>query len=214
MRRLALVALLLAGLSASAEALTIKDVIELSRAGLGDEVLLALIEVDGGVYAIDPGTLKSLKDAGVSERVIVALIRSGRQQRLAPEPPPVVDPVQEAAATPPPVVVIDHHEPEQVREVMVPVPVPVYVPVPTRHPRTRDVIHTTETTYVPFQSGQPVQRPSTERRSEPSNTYWGFGGKLRSDAWGQPRERDNRSGSDRPSDKPADKPADKPKDKK
>ena len=210
MRRLALVALLVAGLSASAEALTIKDVIELTRAGLGDDVLLALIEVDGGVYAIDSGTLKSLKEAGVSERVIVALIRSGRQQRLAPEPPPVVDPVQETAVTPPPpqVVVIEHHEPAQVREVMV--PVPVYVPVPTRRPRTQDVIHTTETTYVPFQSGMPVERPAVDRRSEPSNTYWGFGGRLRSDAWGQPREREsNRGGADRPSDKPADKPRDR-----
>ena len=41
-------------------------------------VLLALIEVDRSVFTIDTPTLKKLKEAGVSETVIVALIRSGR----------------------------------------------------------------------------------------------------------------------------------------
>ena len=75
-----------------AQALTIRDVIELTRAGLTDEVLVALIEVDGGVYATDPATLKSLKEAGVSERVMVALVRSGRERRVEPSPPPAPSP--------------------------------------------------------------------------------------------------------------------------
>lgn len=179
---------LFGGFVARAEALTIRDVIELSRAGLGEDVLLALIEVDAGIYPIEPSTLKALKEAGVSEKVIVALIRSGRE-RLAPEPP--LPPVQAAVDEPAPqpqVVVIEHHEPAQVREVMV--PVPVYVAVPTtRHRRTHDVIRTTETTYVPFQSGMPATRPSSDHVTRPSSTYWGFGGKLRPDAWGQPQDR-------------------------
>ena len=61
-----------------AEAVTIRDLIELSKAGLGDEVLIALIEVDRQVFNIDAATLKKMKEAGVSETVIVALIRSGR----------------------------------------------------------------------------------------------------------------------------------------
>ena len=69
-----------------AHALTIRDVIELTRAGLTDDVLVALIEVDGGVYSTDTATLKSLKDAGVSPRVMIALIRSGRDRRVE-EPP-------------------------------------------------------------------------------------------------------------------------------
>ena len=52
MRRALVFAVLLSGFVATAEALTIRDVIELTRAGLGEEVLLALIEVDRGVYAI------------------------------------------------------------------------------------------------------------------------------------------------------------------
>ena len=80
--RAAIVAALLLVLAPSAQALTIRDVIELTRAGLTDEVLIALIEVDAGVFATDTATLKSLKEAGVSERVMVALIRSGRERRV------------------------------------------------------------------------------------------------------------------------------------
>ena len=119
-----------------AQALTIRDVIELTRAGLTDDVLVALIEVDGGVYSTDTATLKSLKDAGVSDRVMIALIRSGRDRRVEEPPPvPVVDDAS-VEAPPPPTVVIEHrgvieHREPQVQQVVV--PVPVYVPVyPTR----------------------------------------------------------------------------------
>ncbi len=61
-----------------AEAVTIHDVIELSKAGLSDQVLVALIEVDRSVFSIDAATLKQLKNGGVSDAVIIAMIRSGR----------------------------------------------------------------------------------------------------------------------------------------
>ena len=75
--------------AAKAEALTVRDVVELSKAGLGDDVLLALIEVDRTVFTIDTPTLKMLKDAGVSEPVIIAMIRSGRQTTAVPEEQPL-----------------------------------------------------------------------------------------------------------------------------
>jgi len=182
---LALAVLLLAGPVVSrAEALTIRDVIELTKAGISDEVLLALIDVDGGVYANDAATLKTLKEAGVSERVMVALVRSGRERRI-PEPPPAAPPAEDAA--PPQVVVIEHHEPRQPEVQQVVVPVPVYVPVYSGRPRshrTGDAVHyprPVESTYVPFQSGQPAVRPQPQA----APVYWGFGGKLRPDAWGQ-----------------------------
>jgi hypothetical protein len=179
----ALAVLLLAGTVTRAEALTIRDVIELTKAGISDEVLLALIDVDGGVYANDAATLKTLKEAGVSERVMVALVRSGRERRL-PEPPPA--PPEEETA-PPQVVVIEHPEPREPAVQQVVVPVPVYVPVYPARPRSHrggDAVHyprPVESTYVPFQSGQPAVRP--EPQAAP--VYWGFGGKLRPDAWGQ-----------------------------
>lgn len=182
----------LAATAQPAQALTIRDVIELSRAGLTDDVLVALIEVDGGVYPTDTATLKRLKDAGVSDRVMIALIRSGRERRVEEPPPaPVVEdaPVE---SPPPPVVVIEH------REVIVPqvqpVAVPVYVPFyPARGHLRRSEPFTgiQESTFVPLQG---VVRPRPEPEAKP--VYWGFGGKLRPDAWGQPQERDRKPSED------------------
>jgi hypothetical protein len=176
MRRLVAVALVVLGCAPGAEALTVRDLIELSRAGLGEEVLLALIEVNRGVYAIDSATLVSLKQAGVSDRVIAALVRSGREQPLVEPPPAEWEP---PAAAQPPVVVIEHHTAIQ----HVPIPVPVYVAVPTVRPRHRAVTHIpTESTFVPFQTGPPSHRPTPPPPSS-RPVYWGFGGELRPDAW-------------------------------
>jgi hypothetical protein len=183
MRALVLSAIVLSGslmsaVAAPAEALTTRDIIELSRAGLGEDVLVALIEVDASVFVIDPDTLKSLKAAGVSDKVIVALVRSGRD-RVVQEPAPVADPPPAVDPAPQPqVVVIEHHEPP--REMMVPVPVYVAVSPHTRH-SSRAHSQSIQSTYVPFQSGLPAVRPVVQQPKEP--VYWGFGGKLRPDAW-------------------------------
>lgn len=176
MRRLACVLLvlpLLIVLPARADALSVRDVIELTRAGLGDEILLALIEVDPSVFPIDAATLKQLKGSGVSERVILAMIRSARTP--APQPESVAVAADQSVDAPPPapapqVVVIDHHDEPQVQEV--PVAVPVYIPVAVRSShRTHD------------ESDRRANDSHDDRgkRSEP--VYWGFGGKLRPDAW-------------------------------
>lgn len=186
MRRLCLVGVVIAVLAARAEALTIRDVVELSRAGVGEEVLLALIEVDRGVYAIDTATLKQLKAAGVSERVIVALVRSGRE---IPQPVVAEAPLEQPEQPEPQVVVIDHHNEgaERVREVAVPVAVPVYVPVVTRRHRGypyspyADGLSYDASNFVPFQSGPPASQSIRREKTEP--VYWGWGGKLRPDAW-------------------------------
>jgi hypothetical protein len=116
----------------------------------------------------------------VSERVILAMVRSGRevsqpQQAVndAAPPPPASDPQ---------VIVIDHHDAPEIREV--PVAVPVYIPVATRavHTRTLDG----SANGIPISSDRwiaehmPGQVPAV-RKTEP--VYWGFGGKLRPDAW-------------------------------
>lgn len=186
MRRLALLVLpLLTLFPLRADALTVRDVIELTRAGLGEDILLALIEVDPSVFPIDSATLKTLKEAGVSERVIVAMIRSGRTQPPpAPEPPaPVV--VEEARPPEPQVVVIEHHDTPQVREVPVAYPIYVPVPVPNRrvHVDDRLVTHTPD----PYDASRRQDIREGRSFSEPARpTYWGTSGQLRPDAWGQP----------------------------
>lgn len=166
---------------ARADALTVRDIVELTRAGLGEEVLLALIEVDRSVFPIDSASIKQLKADGVSDRVIVAMVRSGR------EAPPPEQVVPDAAALPPApepqIVVIDHHEPPQIREVQVAVPVPIYIPVATRsvHSRVPDAANGIPVSSDRWIEEHSVVQPTHVRQPEP--VYWGFGGKLRPDAW-------------------------------
>lgn len=167
--------------AARADAVTIRDLIELSKAGLGDDVLIALIEVERRVFTMDTATLKQLKEGGVSEAVIVALIRSGRTPRAEPAAPtPVPEPRQ------PEVIVVDHHDPAPAPAPVaypVPVAVPVYVPVPTRGLGR----HETVTTIVPTDQGLVKARvpvPPNCVKAEP--VYWGFGGKLRPGSWEPP----------------------------
>ena len=166
MRRYLIVLTLLilpATVAAQSQNVTVRDIVELTKGGLGDEALIALIEVNRPVFPVDVETLKGLKDAGVSPAVIVAMIKSGRTPPPPPLPsavpvevPPVPQAVEPDAA--PPVVVIEHHE--RVREV--PVAVPVYVAVPSHR----------------------LHRPSDRPKPKPVEpVYWGWGGKLRPDAW-------------------------------
>lgn len=169
-----------------ADAVTIRDLIELSKAGLSDPVLLALIEVDRSVFNIDTATLKQLKEAGVSDQVIVALIKSGRQR---PEPVAAPAPEPLPREREPEVIVIDHRDPPAPAPAPVayPVAVPVYVPVPSRRGfDTRDTRHTIETTF-PTDAGLVRARVPVPRncvKAEP--VYWGFGGKLRPGSWEPP----------------------------
>jgi outer membrane biosynthesis protein TonB len=183
-------AVLLAG--GRAEAVTVRDVIELTKAGLSESVLLALIDVDRSVFAIDTPTLKELKGAGVSDAVIVAMIRSGREPRVEPsepiaqfappapqEPIPIaIEPEQEPIA-PEPTPIAPPPAP-----VVIPYPVPVYVPVPvvqTRGNSRRDSVKTTIQTDQGAVVNARVPVPPNCVKAEP--VYWGFGGKLRPGSW-------------------------------
>lgn len=166
-----------------AEALTVRDVVELTKAGLSEPVLLALIEVEHSVFAIDTGTLKQLKQAGVSDAVIVAMIRSGRETpraEAAPVPPPEPPPAPE-----PQVIVVDHHD--------VPPPQPVYYPVPVYVPVASGIaegrrLHrdTVETTISTDQGLVRARVPVPPNCVKAQPVFWGYGGKLRPGSWEPP----------------------------
>lgn len=178
LRTLAAVTLLALPATVVAQTLTTRDLVALAKAGLGDEVLIAMIEADQTVFRLQPLDVLELKRQGLSDRVLVRMIETARppvvpapampprdSQPIAYAPPPEPEPRRRAEK--PPVVV----QQTVVQEVRVEAPrpqreyvqVPVYVPVVTR-PR------------VPVREPEPV--------------YWGFGGQRRPDAWKEPEKKD------------------------
>ena len=91
-RRALVVALALVLLTpAIGAAVTIEDVVALSRAGLADSVLIAVIDADRTVFDLTPNQIVSLRDAGVPNAVIVKMLATKREFAPREEaPPPVV----------------------------------------------------------------------------------------------------------------------------
>jgi hypothetical protein len=198
-RTLFVVLAVLAVTAGRAEAVTLREIIELSRAGLSDPVLIALIEVDRRVFPIDPATLKQLKDAGVSEAVVVAMIRSGRTPvapEAAPAPVSTTDPDPAPREREPQVIVIDHRDAPAPVTAPYPMAVPVYVPVQTNtgfgsfgsfnnfnnFNRRNTVTATIPTDQGIVRARVPV--PPNCIAAQP--VFWGFGGKLRPGSWEPP----------------------------
>ncbi len=61
----------------SVAALSLYDIIELSRSGYGEEEITSLIAVTGARFELDVDSLSTLKAAGVSEPVIRELLQAG-----------------------------------------------------------------------------------------------------------------------------------------
>jgi len=75
-----------------ASAVTIDQIVAMSKAGVSDSAIIAMIERDRTVFALDPAQLVELQQAGVSGPVTVAMIRTGNAQQppdaaMAPETP-------------------------------------------------------------------------------------------------------------------------------
>jgi hypothetical protein len=81
-----------APLRAEPQAVTIDQVIALSQAGVAEEVIVALIDRDKPVFSIDPARLIELKRAGVSETLVMAMLRSGRMPWPPAPLPPTIGP--------------------------------------------------------------------------------------------------------------------------
>lgn len=78
-------ALLLAGPAAtSASAITIEDLVNLRANGLGDDILVALIDADGSVFQLTAVDVLALRKRGLSERVILAMLITGKAGTRAP----------------------------------------------------------------------------------------------------------------------------------
>jgi hypothetical protein len=82
LRRVSIIVLLAVGLSlaAPASAITLDQVVGLARAGVTDAIILALIDRDKTIFAIEPDQIVTLQRNGLSEPVILALLKSGRAE--------------------------------------------------------------------------------------------------------------------------------------
>lgn len=165
--------LLLLPMTAAAQTLTIRDLVALSQAGLGDDVLIALIEADGSIFRLGPLDVLELKKLGLNDPVLIKMIQTGRPAAV---PPPAAPPRDNnfrsddrsssdddrQSRSSPPVVV----QQTVVQEVHVEAP---------RQPREREYVQVP--VYVPV-----VVQPRRPEK-EPEPVYWGFGGQRRPDSW-------------------------------
>ena len=181
---LALAALLVLT-SARAGAVSVRDIVELSRAGLSDEVLVALIEVDGTVFSLDAQQLLELKAAGVRDRVLLAMLRNGRS---SPVDTPAAQPLVPGPPAAPPVVVVEDRREAGLQRYPVLV-IPVVVPV-ANQARSHHLAHR----HRKLKGIQGIARGipgnvhdqlGLHRPGKP--VYWGWGGERRPDAWAPAR---------------------------
>jgi hypothetical protein len=98
-------ALVIALLPATVRAVTPDELVELSRAGLGDEVLVALIEATGMPSPLGAEEARRLKTEGLSDAVIAAAVHASNATRPGPEPEPVPNVAVIGSAPESPVVV-------------------------------------------------------------------------------------------------------------
>jgi len=63
-----------------ASAVTVDQLVALSKAGVSDAVILALLERDRTVLTIEPGQVATLKREGLSDTLITAMLKSGRAE--------------------------------------------------------------------------------------------------------------------------------------
>jgi len=103
-------ALLLIPRPAAAGELTLRDVLELHRSGMGDELLVAVIEADGGPFHLAMADILDLRSGGLSERVISALVRTG-SRRSATADAPGVSVQQQVTQIAPTVVIVEDSTP-------------------------------------------------------------------------------------------------------
>ena len=88
------VALLLVLLTpATGAAISVRDIVALSRAGLADSIIVAVIDADGSVFNLTPEQIVELKDAGVPDAVLARMVGTTALSQATvdyDQPPPVV----------------------------------------------------------------------------------------------------------------------------
>jgi len=161
------VALLAVGCVRATAAETADDVALLAQKGLGEEVLLAFVERAEGSFTLSADQIIKLKQVGVPEKVIAAMLRKKAPAPAAPSAPAVqAAPVAQAS-------------------VAQPMPAYEYVAPRTRIIRAAErVVEDEPLTTVVYRS-DPVYVPTYY----PSDYYWGYSSPFIFTSWGSSSSR-------------------------
>ena len=124
--RAVVLAALLVLVPGAARAVTVDDLMALARAGVGADVLVAVIDADRTIFDLTPGQIVALKQAGVPDAVLIKMLGSAKEF-VEEVPPPLI--VGAAPPSPPPAIPLVVTLPAFVAY-------PVFLPVPVLPPLT------------------------------------------------------------------------------
>ncbi len=167
--------------ASTAEAATLEDIVKLTQVGVADTVLIELIDMNPTPYSLAPSRLRALQQAGVSNIVLLALLRNGFVEGVRnPSTDWLGSSFSCRAETPT----------AAAPSIPVPVPVPVAVPVPVRTPRrtstqTRSAGPLNPAGFagvIGFNSVT-VSATTTVVGAGNAPVYWGWGGQKRPGSW-------------------------------
>jgi hypothetical protein len=89
--RAACLAALLVAVPAAARAVTVDDIVALSKAGVTADILVAVIDADQTMFNLTPEQIIALKKAGVPDEVVVKMVGTRREFRIEEDvPPPLI----------------------------------------------------------------------------------------------------------------------------
>src|SRR5262252_2936267 len=92
--------LLFAVIASAQEALTSDAVSKIIKAGLGEGLIISMIQTQPGKYSLSSDDLVKLKQQGVSDKVLAAMLGKGSASPSAVPPAPVPTAAPPAPATP------------------------------------------------------------------------------------------------------------------
>jgi hypothetical protein len=141
MRSFLLILALIGCVPTRASAVTIDEIVALSKSGVSEQVILAVIDRDQTLFTLSPALIMKLQRDGLSDKILLALIKSGHPNApLASASSPGLPP---AAMPPPAAVTVVGHDPEPPNTAAadftatsppMAVPAPIFVPVPVLVP--------------------------------------------------------------------------------
>ena len=187
--RASVAALLVLGLSAGVAiaATTADQLVALARAGLDEDILIALIQTDGSVFQLTADDILELHRQGLSDRVILAMLQTAMRpaaENRIPDTPAAQEPQavssESAFKARPPAAV-----PPVARRVFRPFDAPMATgaTVANDAPVTIDEPVVTEV-LVPVAVPVPVPAHGhAPSHVQSSPVYWGWGGQRRPDSW-------------------------------